>query len=275
MNSSHPDDDRSAWLRRHVKAVPLLLSAYLCAGLILAGVALANVFLGIPVGDLTRDPANSIGFPPYQGLLSYLGILMWCATATLCIFSSIALWGRQDPQHLGPLLLASGLLSSMLLADDLFLLHEGVFRRSVVYFTYAMALVTILIAFQRTILQTEFLILVTAGAFLALSMLSDRLITERTSLKFFVEDGFKFVGIVGWFTYYARLSWIRVRSAFGEALGATESDRTARAAALASVGAVADAMPVAEGISLTEIGLPAQPRWRTKVTPKTDVDTAK
>jgi hypothetical protein len=204
--------------RSQKRALPALVAAYLGAALILAGVVAAEVYLDIPIGDLTRDPANTVGYAPYLGLISYLGILMWCAAATLCLFSAMALRGR-GTGRMGSFLLASGLFSSILLADDLFLLHEVVFRRRLVYVAYAVALVTILLAFRRTILtETDFVILLSAGAFLAMSMVTDRLITERSSLKFLIEDGFKFLGIVGWFTYYARVSWTQIRKAFEPSL---------------------------------------------------------
>ena len=47
--------------------------------------------LGWDIGILTRDPAATVGFHPLYGAISTVGMLLWCASATLCFFYHLRL----------------------------------------------------------------------------------------------------------------------------------------------------------------------------------------
>lgn len=200
-------------------ALPLLLPAYLAtAGLLGLGL-LAEQLKGIPFGNFTRDPANILRMPFYTGALSNVGILLWCATAAICLFSAAVLRESLQAWGMRAFLLASGLFSGLLLFDDLFLLHEVVFPRylhlhqNVLYAGYALMLLLCMVWFRRLILRTDFLILLCAAGLLGSGMVADLLTDQAadTSLKFLIEDGLKLFGIVSWFIYYARVSLLGVR----------------------------------------------------------------
>ena len=44
-----------------------------------------------PIWMLARDPAETKHFPPYIGMLSNWGVILWTATAVICLFSAVLL----------------------------------------------------------------------------------------------------------------------------------------------------------------------------------------
>jgi hypothetical protein len=81
-------------------------------------------------------------------------------------------------------------------------LHPGT-----VFAAYALVVVIYLIRFRNTILQTEFLLLLTALGFFGLSIVTDLLsIHVPEKFLYLVEDGSKLLGIVGWFVFFTRVS---------------------------------------------------------------------
>jgi len=190
----------------------ILVALYLPSLLIIATVALAAVYMQVPVDNLTRDPTAIAELPPFYGILSNLGILLWCTSAVTCLFVWVFLRHIPDGQP-STFLLCSGLLTSMLLFDDLFLFHEVLARQYVgldeivVYIIYACVLVLYMSVFWRTILHTEYVLLLSAGAFFAISLLLDVTALGLGSWGYLVEDGSKFLGIAGWCGYYVRTSY--------------------------------------------------------------------
>lgn len=182
---------------------------------VLAGVVVLHRTKGIPIGDLTRDPANSQSFPFYVGSVSHLGILLWCATATVCAGAALVLRASRDGAVPWAFFLSAAALSSLLMLDDLLLFHEQFFPfylgipEGVTYGAYATCVFGFLLVFRTTILQTAFPVLLSAGALLALGMFADTMTNAMadTSQKFLVEDGFKLLGICGWFSYFGHTAY--------------------------------------------------------------------
>jgi hypothetical protein len=198
-----------------------LLLAYVPAGALLGGVALVSRILGINAGDFTRDPANIMKVPWYLGGLSHVGVLLWCSTVAVCLLTAGATRDAEVPPRLRPFLLCAGLLSAALLVDDLFLFHEVIAPRILdvperyVHASYGVATLALLVTFRGTILRgTDYPILAVGGTFLALSQVADHLtnLASDTSAKFLLEDGLKFLGIVGWFTYFASVCYTSLRA---------------------------------------------------------------
>jgi hypothetical protein len=201
--------------------IAALVVACLVGACVLGGATVLSAVKHVPLGNLTRDPANTLEYPWYFGAVSYFGVLMWCATASLCLFSSIVMSGSPTFEEPRKFLLAAGLLSAALLFDDLFLFHEIVFPEKLhipellLYAVYGASVLLILVFFRTTIARTDYLILIAAGAFLGLSEIADTLtnFSEDTSAKFLIEDGLKFMGIVNWFTYFVRTTHLLVGDA--------------------------------------------------------------
>jgi hypothetical protein len=201
----------------HRRAILDTAAAYCVAALIISAVVAAWKIKGIPVGHFTRDPANTFDYDFYIGSVSYLGIILWTATAAICIFSGIILrsWRvSQARTEMSSFFLASGVLTLALLFDDAFLFHEIFFPTYlgisdyVTFSAYATITLAYLLYFRKTILNTHFLVLGVAGMLLGLGMVVDKLMDNSadTSIKFLVEDGIKFFGISTWFVYFIRLA---------------------------------------------------------------------
>ncbi|MBD2745023.1 hypothetical protein [Coleofasciculus sp. FACHB-1120] len=204
----------STYLNRFKILLPILLLAYIPLVVIFIIINSQNV---IPARYLTRDPLAIVVQPFYLGIISNLGILFWCSAAAICFFTFAVL--RKDSEQRIPklFLLFSGLVTSVLLFDDFFLLHEDAFPNylfipeKLVYLGYGIMLSLYLIGFRKVILKTEFIPLFLAIGWFALSVLVDSgkipqpsslgggKVGEVTSL---LEDGAKLLGIVSWFVYY-------------------------------------------------------------------------
>lgn len=158
---------------------------------------------------------------PWAGALSQLGILFWSVTATICLFSFMVLRKKKVKKNRS-FLLFSALLSFFLLFDDLFLLHDSVFpymgiSEKVVLMVYPLSVLYMLLFFRKEILSSSFLILLSALGFLALSVLvdvTDLIFQDKVNLLFLVEDGLKFMGIIGWFIYFSDTSFATLKKAF-------------------------------------------------------------
>ncbi|MDZ7808031.1 MAG: hypothetical protein U5K71_13075 [Gracilimonas sp.] len=71
----------------------------------------------------TADPITTFDSHPFVGVVSNLGALLWCTAATVCIFSYLILRNQLSGKK-SSFLLWSGLLTAMLLFDDLFMFHD-------------------------------------------------------------------------------------------------------------------------------------------------------
>ncbi|WP_460923855.1 hypothetical protein [Pontibacter brevis] len=171
------------------------------------------------MSELTRDAVVVSGGSFYHGMISNIGILLWCATAAICLFS-VLLLKMWDLNFYKNFLLCGGLLTTTLLLDDLFLLHEGELpallgiRERYVMVTYLVLIALFLICFVKKIWTTSYLVLLSSLGFFGLSVFTDALslfieIEEKSStgeLAYLFEDGFKLMGIVGWFYYFTSTS---------------------------------------------------------------------
>lgn len=209
-------------IRNQIKSLmPIWLELYIPAFIVLIVAAVQNY---IPIPYLTRDPAAVANLPPYVGFFSNIGVLFWCITATICIFSYFLIKGNVPAAPRASFFLYSGLITAMLMLDDLFLGHEYIFKElfgiseKIVYLGYFIVFVVYLYKFKDDILKSEYLAFGVAFGFLGLSVFLDRL-PERflpeallaANYNFIIEDGFKLLGIIGWFVYFTRTSILRVR----------------------------------------------------------------
>ena len=207
---------RVAWIiSRLNRLLPTLFVVYAPTLTLLAMLAIVTLQTGIRVSDLTRDPVSVMDVPLYTGLLSNIGILLWSFTAAICLFSHALLRKNTDAREWSSFLLLAGLLTSLLLLDDLFLLHERLFPdhfhipQNAVLAGYVLITALYVARFKTTILKTDFLLLLFAFGFFGLSLLIDvGIVSVRGS--YFFEDGLKLFGIVSWFAYFARVCVKRI-----------------------------------------------------------------
>ncbi|HXV56946.1 MAG TPA: hypothetical protein VD704_03685 [Gaiellaceae bacterium] len=158
----------------------------------------------------TRDPvsiARRRRLEYYTGSLSYAGVLLWWSGAVAAALAALVL--RADPRSVP--LAGVALLTAWLALDDLFLLHESFFPRRGIpehwvvaaYAVVGIAYVWLARAFLR---RTNWVLLLTAGGFLAASALAD----DRLHAGPW-EDSANFLGIVGWSVFLLGTSYSLLR----------------------------------------------------------------
>ncbi|MDJ1180304.1 hypothetical protein PJF56_15675 [Roseofilum sp. BLCC_M91] len=171
----------------------------------------------IDPGYLTRDPSAILEAPFYIGIISNIGILMWCASTSICFFT-FAITRNHSTPMMSSFLLGSGAINCLLLFDDFFLLHEEVFPNYLYKYLYTSEkrVVVIYLIFglwyalknRKTILKTRFSLLIIAISCFLLSVVCDQTTSYfpeawiKDGTKNIIEDGFKLLGIVSFIYYY-------------------------------------------------------------------------
>lgn len=179
-------------------------------GLLLALYLLAQV-RGQPLGDLTRDPAAITQSPPYTGVLSMVGVMLWAAAAAVSLLGAAVLHqgGAQGRHQKLLFLLASAGFSICLGLDDALMLHEQIFPNrfnwpeTAIYLTYILAMVGYVTQFRQQISPVPRGLLAITCLCWGLSIGIDSLLVDGDWMTF-VEDSFKFLGIVSWLMYCSR-----------------------------------------------------------------------
>jgi hypothetical protein len=186
---------------------------------LLAVTALAAELADREVAFFTREPSAALQFDTcsaascaYVGLLSNLAALVWAAGATACFLAA----ALAPPGRARALLLAAGALTTLLLADDMFQLHEQVWGlvlpgdERIVLLAYGVLAALFVVAFRRelTAQPRPILLLVAAAAF-ALSLAAD--VLGRGG--HLVEDGAKLLGTVAWVAFLVGVALAHLRAA--------------------------------------------------------------
>jgi hypothetical protein len=183
-----------------------LLILYLPNFALLFLVAIAALGPQITVASLTRDMAATAKVHPLTGVVSNVGILLWCATAAICLFSSNLLRQRGAHRAAG-FLLWSGLMTAGLLVDDFFMFHEYLapvhlgLDEKVVLLGYVCITAVYLLQQRRLILEADYRLLVSALVLFTGSMMID--LADVGGWWNLAEDGCKLLGIASWFGYLA------------------------------------------------------------------------
>jgi hypothetical protein len=154
----------------------------------------------------------------YTGLVSSLGVLLWCTGAAITVFTALKLrsWNR-DRERAG-FLLAAGVFTAVLALDDLFQIHEGLaflldLPDVVVLAVYVGLCGALLFRWRREVRHTEYGLLGIALTCFAASLVVDALDPKELVNRWIgpryhlIEDGFKLLGIAMWTTYFTRVGW--------------------------------------------------------------------
>jgi len=230
----NPPDESPAMRSRlsflRTRSLSFLLSTNLPAVIFLLVLYFVSSLKGRSFSDLAEDPVAisrsraieaakpELGLRPWEGIVSNLGNLLWCSSATLCLFTALSLRRSGCDRTLANCLLALGLLTVVLLVDDFFLLHDHTFplrfgiRQKWLLLCYGAMALSILTGFWRTILKSRFSLLGAALFFFAVSLYVDRSFPKTTNFSHFAEDGSKFLGIANWFAYLASTSFQGIRA---------------------------------------------------------------
>lgn len=203
---------------------PLVLTGafiYLPTVVVLAGTGIFAWVTQAHVTFFLRDAKAVYGIPFHAGALSSIGILFWCATVSTCLLTAIVLYRSSSESDKRQFLLNAGLFTSILMLDDLFLIHEEFAPNylnldgGILYVTYAILAVSLLLYYRHVIYRSAYALLLLGAAFLAGSIAFDLLHeyglllagAESRDLQHFLEDGCKLLGIAGWFSYFGWVSY--------------------------------------------------------------------
>ncbi|MCG8357286.1 MAG: hypothetical protein MI920_17115 [Kiloniellales bacterium] len=199
------------WLWGLAVAVPLILIGSLATQSFVA------------LESFMKDPLALAGRSPFLGAVSNLGVVVWCMTASIAVFTGLLISRREKLPDSGALFIVCGVLTAVLMLDDLYMFHEDVAPMSLgipeplVLAVYAAAGLAYLIKFARRLRDLQPALLIVSAAMFATSMLADLLITDQsTQLASMSEDGTKFVGIVAWAAFHIRACWLAIGPSDGE-----------------------------------------------------------
>lgn len=185
---------------------PLLIGS-IVGSLAIVGICILGSVTGVDLADLTRDIAAVEDTHLYVGALSTTGLMLWAATAGICLLGAAVMSCFPNQRETTWFLFSAGMLTTLLGFDDAFLLHERVFPTYLglpqkgVYLVYIGSILGFLLFFFKKILRTDFVLLGVSLVFMALSVGMDEFV-PYSRFETFVEDSCKFVGIVFWVTYF-------------------------------------------------------------------------
>lgn len=193
--------------RTGIRAVLALVHAL--ALLPLAATLAMSRVVGVPVDHLTRDPLAVAKAGVYLGFLSNVGVLGWCAGASIGLFAGGCLARRTGFAIESRFLLAFGALTAWLMADDLWVIHEQVGKRLPavgergVHAAYMAVTGILVLVFRRVIRETCWpILLIALGWFGVAVFLDDFPYAYVLRLpEYFAEDAAKFLGIATWSAY--------------------------------------------------------------------------
>lgn len=215
-------ESQSSWRCQLSTLWPHLVLVYSPIVILITGVAVFALATGRPGSFFTRDPFVIARLPFYAGLISNVGILLWCALCSVCFFNSVMLKKLTNGSVWRRFFLYSGILTFILLFDDLFQFHRILYPRflhvsmALTSAAYAGLAIGLFWHFREIMEQSEYLLLLLAFGFLGLSLAIDVL----PGLNFgrsFIADGFKLLGITSWLTYVARSGAREIMKAFAVA----------------------------------------------------------
>jgi hypothetical protein len=194
--------------------IPVL---YSFVGLLLIALVLVHCITGIPFAQFTADPAATFNYNSLFGCISNIGILLWCAAASVCFLSAAILNVRRDQGEMVKFLVCFGALTAVLMFDDLFMFHESIapwylhVPEKAVLILYGLYALYAFSHFRKIVLTNDIRFLVLAACAFGSSVLIDQ-ISEIYYIpgEYLFEDGAKFVGIASWLAYFVDLSFHKV-----------------------------------------------------------------
>lgn len=191
-----------------------IIVLYSSVGLLLLLLLGIHHFTKIPFANFTADPAATFNYSPIYGYISNLGILLWCSCASVCFLSAAILNIRKDQRNNVLFLLNFGIVTTLLMLDDLFMFHESIApwylnipEKAVLAF-YGMYAAGCFYHFRKIVLESDLRFLAVAVVTFGMSVFIDQ-VSERYYItgEYLFEDGLKFIGIASWLAYFLQYSF--------------------------------------------------------------------
>ena len=179
---------------------------------------------------LMADPNEIGGFPFYYGIVSNLGILLLVAASSCCLFCRSIMHKDTTDKNWRNLLSFSGWWLLLLALDDLLQFHENLvnlvygppsqgkfhdafshyFFEALTFSFYGLLFLLIVLKYRKLIIQTPYQLLAFSIVHLGISLVID-FIWIKVAGRYFVEESFKFLGILLMAVYYFKVCQQTVR----------------------------------------------------------------
>lgn len=214
---------------RRLVPLALVLSAATVSAVVVA-------LLLIETGDMGADAlfadVYELAGSRMAGLISFIGVVLFVASAAICLFTAGITWTDPGTGRWSHVLLGAGLLTAALALDDYLSIHEladDVLTASTgieagralknllelgVLSVYGLLFIVFLWHFRSAIVSTEWVLLGAAGGLLLTSLMLDvaphswlaDTVGFSLGAQAVVEDTLKLAGIVFYTTYLVRTS---------------------------------------------------------------------
>lgn len=164
------------------------------------------------VRDLHQICASSI----LVGFISNIGILFWCTTASICLFTAFSNLCLNKFKYF---LITGGLLTTILLLDDFFLIHDRYVKEEIMYVFYFVSLIIICFKFRNILLKIDSKLLILSTVFFLLSLFFDITLQKLIFNYEFSQIGeelFKFLGIGFWANFWITSSLNQLKFNFSK-----------------------------------------------------------
>ena len=182
------------------------LWALLAAGtacILIAAAFFVSAVTETPIGFLLRDPNAIARQPLYYGALETAGIMLMACTGGATLFASSLCRARA-----ARFLLMGGLLTMLLVADDLYMLHENSPKlglNEAITFGIYLALALVFAAVNLSyLLGSPISLFATSGAFFAAAMGVDAIPGLDQQLPRGSEDLLEVIGICYWSAFFVK-----------------------------------------------------------------------
>lgn len=214
-------------VKKPVFHLPLYLFPLCC----LIIVAIFHLKTGIAIHNFMREPQAVVGVHPSVGAISNLGVLFWCASATILFFTWSIRTDVSISKNFSSFLLFSGILTAVFTLDDLYMIHDAFLptyfgiKEIYSYLAYCLIFFFGFINFKQQILTTRYFVLLLAFAFWGGSTFID-LFDQNIepfvggNWRILIEDGLKLFGIVAWFDYYSMACRSHIRNSLSSKIAA-------------------------------------------------------
>jgi|JI9StandDraft_2_1071091.scaffolds.fasta_scaffold00775_2 hypothetical protein len=195
----------------------VLLLTLAPAVFVLSVVVIAKMRGLVTFDVVMHDMATVADVHPLSGFVSRLGLLVWAAAAAVSLFGAYFVY-RLGSARAG-FLLASGMLSLIMLVDDGFMVHERLaveylgLSEKVTLGLIVMMAAAWLVAFRRSILEAGPFFLIMSVGMLGFSVFADVFIEGMAAPEYLhdwqslLEDGPKFIGITLWLAFHAHAAF--------------------------------------------------------------------
>lgn len=207
--------ERASWTKPLVVRISFFLHAV--GLLVIAFIVVASAAGWSDLYRWTAEPIKLDAAQPYDGLLSSLGILVWASASAICFFTALT-WPNDGHEGESRLILSGGLVTLVLLLDDLFMGHEEIIPRlfgvSELAGTVCIAAfpLAFLFLFRRKLRAAPWGLLAIGVGYLVVMSGFDA-VEHGISIPghHAWEEGAKFLGLLHWCGFLMMLCWLRAQ----------------------------------------------------------------